>query len=79
MCIGSDSSECFAADEVTFGVEGIVNGGVAGEKSLSGWWRFEPLHLSLASSNRQVRVLRAVVFSQPAWPVALLQVEFSQR
>jgi hypothetical protein len=34
---------------------------VAGEKSLSGWWGFEALHLSLSSSNRQVRVLCAVV------------------
>jgi hypothetical protein len=28
MCIGAESPECFAADEMTFGVEGVVNGGV---------------------------------------------------
>ena len=34
MCIGSEGAEGFAADEVTFGVKGIVDGGVRREKSL---------------------------------------------
>jgi hypothetical protein len=32
---------------MTFGVEGVVNGGAGGESALSGWWGFESLHLAL--------------------------------
>ena len=76
MRIGSEGSECFAANEMTFGVEGVVNGGVGGEKSLGGWLGFETQHLSLSSSNRQVRVLHPIVLSQSAWSMALLKTEF---
>ena len=78
MCIGSEGSEGFAADEVTFGVEGFVDGGMEGQKSLSGWWRFEPLHLSLSSSNWQVRVLRSIVLAQAPWSVPRLQTKLVQ-
>ena len=69
----------FATDEMTFGVEGVVDGSVGRQKSLGGWRGFEPLHLSLSSSNWQVRILRAVVLSQSAWLVPLMRAKLCQR
>src|SRR3954447_9631277 len=46
-------------------VEGVVDGGVQAEKSLRGSGRLEPLHLALSSSHSLMRVLSAVVHSQP--------------
>jgi hypothetical protein len=44
-------------------IEGVVDGGVGGEKSLRGSLRFEPLHFSLSLPERQMRILRPVVLS----------------
>ena len=46
-------------------VEGVVNGGMGGEKALSGSWRLEPLKFSLSSPDWLVRILRPIVLSQP--------------
>ena len=42
-------------------VEGVVDGGVNAEKTLSGAGRLEPLHFALASSHRLMRVFGSVV------------------
>ena len=42
-------------------VEGILNGGVRGEKSLRRSGALEPLHLAFSSPRRLMRVLRPVV------------------
>jgi hypothetical protein len=42
-------------------VEGVVSGGVDGEKALGRARRFEPLLLSLPSPDRLMRVLSPVV------------------
>jgi len=56
-------------------VERVVDGGVRLEKTLSRSPALEALHLSLASSDREVRVFGAVVVAQPAWMVAIDQSE----
>jgi hypothetical protein len=45
--------------------EGIVDGGMHAEESLSGSSRFEPLHLALSSSHRLMRILGAIVLPEP--------------
>src|SRR5215207_3371097 len=59
-----DVAQGSAGDQMTLDVEGIVDGGVRGEKSLSGAGGLEPLHLALPSSHRLVRVLRPIVLAQ---------------
>jgi hypothetical protein len=46
-------------------IEGVVNGGVNGEKTPSGTSRLEPLHFALAPSHCLIRVFRPIVLSQP--------------
>ncbi len=53
-------------------IEDVVDGRVGGDEALSLSLGFEPLHLSLASSDRQVGILSPVVVAQPSWIVALL-------
>ena len=50
---------------MTLEIEGVVDGGMHAEKALCGACRFEPLHFALASSHRLMRVLRAIVHSEP--------------
>ena len=45
-------------------IEGIVGGGMGGEKALDGTLRFEPLPFALPPPDRQVRVFGGIVFSQ---------------
>lgn len=63
MRLGTKAAEGVSADQVSLGVEGVVDGGVGGEETLGGSLALEQLHLSLSSSDRQVRVLRPVVLS----------------
>ena len=42
-------------------LEGILNGGVRGEKSLRRSGALEPLHLAFSSPRRLMRILRPVV------------------
>src|SRR4029077_7827267 len=61
----SEASQGRSGDEMALKVEGIVDGGVDTEKSLCGASGFEPLHLAFASSHDLMRVLGAIVHSQP--------------
>jgi hypothetical protein len=45
-------------------VESVLDGGVNGQEALRGTGRFEALHLALAPSHRQMRVLGPIVFAQ---------------
>jgi len=45
-------------------VESVLDGGVNGQEALGGSGRFETLHLALASSHRQVRILGPIVPAQ---------------
>lgn len=57
------------SSQMTLGVEGVVDGGVSGQKPLRRHLRLETQHLSLALPDRQMRVLDAVVLPQPAGSV----------
>jgi len=46
-------------------VKGIVDGGVHVEETLGGSSRFEALHLALSSSHHLMRVLGAIVPTEP--------------
>jgi len=46
-------------------VEGVVNGVMHAEETLSGSSRFEPLHLALSSPYKLMRVLGAIVLAEP--------------
>ena len=46
-------------------IEGIVNGVVDVEKTLGGASRLEPLHFTLSSSHRLMRIFGSIVLSQP--------------
>jgi hypothetical protein len=48
---------------VTLNVEEIEDGAVGGNEALGLALRFEALHLSLSSSNREMRVFRSVVLA----------------
>jgi hypothetical protein len=48
---------------MTLDIEGVVNGGMDGEKSLGRAMRFEPLDLPFASPQWKMRVLRSAVLS----------------
>ena len=60
-------------------VEGVVDGGMDGEKLLSRSLRFESLLLSLSTSDRQMRILGAIVVAQPARLMAICTTEFIER
>ena len=59
-------------------VEGVVNRRVGGEESLGRGLGFEPLLLSLSSSDRQVRVLCSIVLPKPAGSVQVAQIQLIQ-
>src|SRR5436190_20193605 len=46
-------------------VEGVVDGGMHAQETLSGSSRFEPLHLALSSPHRLMRILGAIVLPEP--------------
>jgi len=52
-------AKCFSGNHMTLDVDGTVNW----EKSLGWSRRFETLHSSLSSTNRQVRTLYSIVLS----------------
>lgn len=60
-------------------VEGVVDRGMSGEEALSRRLALEQLLLSLPSSDRQARVLRAIVLSEPARAMKVSQAEFVER
>ena len=49
---------------MTLNVEGVVDGGVNGQKSLSRSGGFEPLHAPLPLPDRKMRVLGSIVLSE---------------
>lgn len=57
MRVGPKAAEGRSADQVGLGIEGVIDGGVGGEESLGLTLGFEPLHLPLSASDRQVRIL----------------------
>ena len=46
-------------------VEGVVDGGMHAEEALSRSGRFEALHLALSSPHRLMRILGAIILSEP--------------
>jgi hypothetical protein len=56
-------------------VEGVVDGGVGREESLSLTLGLEPLHFSLPAPDRKVRILGTIVGAHAAWPVAVGEAE----
>jgi len=46
-------------------VKGVVDRGMHAEEALGRSSRFEPLHLALSSPYRLMRILGAIVFSEP--------------
>jgi hypothetical protein len=70
---GSKLAECFTADEMTFYVEGVVNGSVRTQEALRRSLGLETQHLPLSSSDRQMRILRPIVFAEPTRPVSVSQ------
>jgi hypothetical protein len=50
---------------VALGVEGIVDGGVQAEEALRRPSRLEALHLAFAPAHGLMRVLGAIVHTQP--------------
>jgi hypothetical protein len=57
----SEGAGSSVGNEMTLGIEGVVDGGVNGHKALS-WSRwFESLHFSFASPNSLMRILNAIV------------------
>ena len=60
-------------------VERVVDRRVRLEKSLRRCSTLEPLHLALASSNAEVRVLGAVVFAQPTRPMSIAETQALKR
>ena len=60
-------------------VEGVVDRGVGGEEALGRRLGFEALLLSLSPSDRQVRVLSAVVFATAPRPVQMPEIQDIER
>ncbi len=52
---------CLASDQMTLDIEGVVDGGVGGEKPLRRSWWLEALHPSFSLPNRQMRILSPIV------------------
>ena len=63
---------------MTLDVEGVVDGGMGGQKSLRLTGRPKALHPSLSLPNRQMRVLSAIVAS-PSRDVSAIHAEIAQR
>jgi hypothetical protein len=59
-------------------VVGIVDRRVGGEESLARGLGFEPLLMSLSSSEGQVRVLCSIVLPKPSGSVQVPQIQFIQ-
>jgi hypothetical protein len=64
-CLGSEDPERRSRDEMALKVEGVVDGSVHAEETLGRAGRFEPLHLALLSSHHLMRVLGAIVSTEP--------------
>lgn len=62
--LGPEGAKSASRYEVALQVEGVVVGGTDGQESLGRARRFEPLELPLASPDRRMRMLRAIVLSQ---------------
>lgn len=62
-----EEPECRPADHVSLKIERVVDRSMRRQKPLSGLSGLEPEHLSLSSSDRQMRVLGAVVLAQATW------------
>ena len=67
---GSEEAKGRSADHVTLKIEGVVDGGVGGKKSLGGSLRLELLLFALPSSNGQMRVLGPVVTDHASWAMS---------
>jgi hypothetical protein len=63
--LSSEGPQRRSRDEMALRVEGVVDGGMHAEETLSGSSRFEPLHLALSSPYRLMRVLRPIVAPKP--------------
>jgi hypothetical protein len=50
---GPELAECAAADQMTSDVEGVVDSGMSGQKSLGRRLRFEPLLFAFPSPDRR--------------------------
>jgi hypothetical protein len=59
--LGSKDPERGTRHEMALKVEGVVNGGVHAEKTLSGASRLEPLHFALSPAHRLMRVFGSIV------------------
>lgn len=60
----SEEAQRPTGDEMALEGEGVVNGGMLGEKALGISGRFEALHRSLSPSHHLMRILGAVVLAQ---------------
>lgn len=54
MRLGPKGPKRCTTDEMTLGIEGVLDGGVGGEEALSRGLAFEQLHVPLAFSDRQM-------------------------
>jgi hypothetical protein len=59
----SEDSERIAGNKMALNVERILDRGVNGQEPLGGSGRFETLHLPLASSHRQMRILGPIILA----------------
>ena len=74
-----EQAEGGAGDEVALGVEAVVDGGVGSEEALGGPLGFEALLLALASSDREVRTLDAIVVAQSSRSMDRFEAELLHR
>jgi hypothetical protein len=63
---------------VPLDIEGVVDCTVGGNEPLGLILGLEPLHFSLPSSDREVRIFHPIVVAQPAGFVALQAAQISQ-
>ncbi len=63
-CFGPEGAECGSGNQVTLGVEVVVDGGVDRKKALRRSGRFEAPRLTFSSSDRPMRVLGSIVLPQ---------------
>lgn len=69
----------FSRDQVTLEIEDIVDGGMGGSEALSLTLGFEPLHLSLASSDGEMAVFDPIVVAQSARLMPVLALWYLER
>jgi hypothetical protein len=62
--VTAELTKSSAGDEMTLNVEGVVDGSVNRQKSLSRSSGFEPLHARLPLPDRKMRVLGSIVLSE---------------